>query len=114
MPSIAGDIAQWIKNHPEATPNEKEKLLNQIPTWQWALPGGYWNDLAPHCCNHVVIHEEPRFMNRLAIYRITPLPRCLYRAPDGRGLAWLKSGGPLEAYGRCEQRYCERANLLNP
>lgn len=109
MPTIACEVMDWLAVHPEATPAEKAKLLSDIPAAQWAMPDGYWSELAPHCANHVLIKQEPRFINRLSINVMTPLPRCLYRSPDGRGLAWLKSGGEVEAYGRCEQAHCERA-----
>ena len=109
MPTIALDVLDWIERHPDATPATKRKLLAQVPAHQWATVGGHWADLAKHCSNRAEVLDEPRFMNRLSIYRMQPLPRCLFRSPDGRGLAWMKSGGPLESYGICEQMHCERA-----
>lgn len=108
MPTIAADAIDWIDSHPSATPTQKAALVEQVPAHQWALDGGFWPDLSKHCCNRVEIHQEPRFMNRLSINVMTPLPRCLYRSPDGRGLAWLKSGGEITAYGLCEKANCER------
>lgn len=113
MPTIAFAVLDWIDGHPTAAPRVKQKLIEQVPANQWAADGGHWNELAKHCCNRAEIPQEPRFMNRLSIYRMQPYARCLFRSPDGRGLAWLKSGGPLEAYGRCEQRHCERAKQSN-
>ena len=109
MPTIAFAALQWLENNPHAPCSDKSSLLDQVPSHQWAAPYGHWQELAQHCCNRVEATREPRFMNRLSINVMTPLPRCLYRSPDGRGLAWLKSGGEVEAYGRCEQSHCERA-----
>lgn len=109
MPSIAGVVAEYLKTHPELTCAEKQKVLAEVPPHQWALPGGYFDELSEHCNNRKVIHREPRFMNRLAIYTFAPAPRCLYRSPDGRGLAWLKSGGSVLAYEPCEQEHCFHA-----
>jgi len=109
MPSIAFVVVDWLERHPDLSPSVKKSMLDEVPPHQWALPGGYFNDLKVHCCNRREIADEPRFMNRLAFYQMTPAPRCLYRSPDGRGLAWLKSGGSVLSYGRCEQQHCERA-----
>jgi hypothetical protein len=37
-----------------------------------------------------------------------PHPRCLMRSPDGRGMAWIWSGGSVLAYGLCEGCACPR------
>lgn len=113
MPTIAFDVLDYIDSHRDLTQPQRQELLNQIPAQQWADPNGHWRELSEHCCQRVEVQEEPRFMNRLGFYRIQPLPRCLFRSPDGRGLAWLKSGGEVESYGRCEQRHCERAKQSN-
>ena len=31
-----------------------------------------------------------------------PKPRCYLKSPDGRGAAWLLSGGDVLAYGVCD------------
>ena len=99
MPTIASEVVDWLTSQPNATANDKALALKSVPSHQWALEGGYWSDLAPHCFNRIEVKREIKFMNRLAINVMTPLPRCLYLSPDGRGLAWLKSGGEIEAYG---------------
>ena len=114
MPTIAADMLDWIASHPEVDPISKAQALSQVPAHQWACPGGHWPELATHCANRVEVKQESRFMNRLSINVMSPLPRCLYRSPDGRGLAWLKSGGEVEAYGRCEQSACEKAQPKPP
>lgn len=113
MPTIASAVLDWLGDHPNVPTEVKREVIKTVPAHQWAMPGGYWNELALHCNNRVEIKRSPRFMNRLAINVMEPLPRCLFRSPDGRGLAWLKSGGELECYGRCEQQYCEHAKA-NP
>lgn len=109
MPTAAFMVLEWIDAHPDASPADRTSAVCSVPPNQWALLGGHWNELARHCGNRATVPEEPRFMNRLSINRMTPLPRCLYRSPDGRGLAWLRSGGEVVAYGMCEQSHCERA-----
>ena len=112
MPTIAREVLDDIERHPDLSSSQKQALLAQVPSQQWASPEGWFNELSVHCANRAEIRQEPRFMNRLAIYALSPLPRCLYRSPDGRGLAWLKSGGEVEAYGRCEREHCERAKPM--
>ena len=109
MPTVALSVLDWLDAHPGCTSSEKTHLLDQVPANQWAVQGGHWQQLSQHCQNRCEVPQEPRFMNRLAIYALQPLPRCLYRSPDGRGLAWLKSGGSVLSYGQCEQSHCERA-----
>lgn len=113
MPTIAHDALDWLDRHPRASCSEKTLLLTQVPSHQWADPDGHWAELSEHCCNRVEHVQAPRFMNRLSINVMTPLPRCLYRSPDGRDLAYFKSGGEVEAYGRCEQAHCEHAKEPN-
>lgn len=108
MSSIALHVLEWLDLH-QADAEQKRQLLAQVPAGQWACPGGHWDELSKHCCNRVEIREEPRFMNRLGFYRMKPQDRCLFRSPDGRGLAWIRSGGDALAYGSCEQQHCERA-----
>jgi hypothetical protein len=47
--------------------------------------------------------------NRLRIEESEPFPRCKEQSPDGRGLAWLASGGSHLAYGVCALGSCPRA-----
>lgn len=109
MPSVAFQVLEWLDQHPEVSSADRARVIEQVPAAQWAVEGGHWGELAVHCCNRALVPEEPRFMNRLSIYRMAPAARCLFRAPDGRGLAWLKSGGEVLAYGKCEQQHCTRA-----
>lgn len=109
MPSFAAVAVDWIETHPEATRDEKMRLLDGVPPQQWAVHGGFWGDLSKHCPSRAEVPLEPRFMNRLSIYRMEPMPRCLLLSPDGKGLRWLLSGGEVESYGRCLQCDCPRA-----
>lgn len=106
MPTIAYDVLEWVETHPNTPQPDIAKLLRQVPPAQWS--GEHWAELSKLCPNRIEIRDEPRFMNRLGFYRIQPLPRCLFRSPDGRGLMWLKSGGDVESYGVCEKRHCAR------
>lgn len=114
MPSIAFEVLDTLETRTDLSHDQKRKLLAEVPSHQWALPGGHFLDMATHCCNRIEVTQQPRFMNRLSINVMTPLPRCLFRSPDRRGLAWLKSGGEVEVYGRCEQIHCERARPTTP
>ena len=111
MPTIAFDVLEWLDEHPDTSCTEKTRLLSEIPAAQW--DSGHWLELSKHCGNRVEVHQEPRFMNRLSIYTRQPPPRCLFLSPDGRGLAWLLSGGEVEAYGQCERLNCERTHQSN-
>lgn len=113
MKTVALDVLEWLDAHPEASADEKERLLAQIPAWQWAIPGGHFNELKRHCCNRVEPGVERRPGNALNVEIGSPMPRCLFRSPDGRGLLWLLSGGSVLQYGHCEQRACERAKQLS-
>ena len=82
--------------------------LDAIPPVQWAV---YWTDLAPLCSSRI---EPSRGKQRNAL-RIEVLPsdewRCSRQSPDGRGLAWLLSGGDPLAYGACRERMCPRREM---
>ena len=110
MSTVALDVLDWLDHHPAASAATKRRLLAQVPAWQWATPGGHWRDLARHCCNRIQPSAERRPVNGLNIEIGTPAARCLFRSPDGHGvtkdgstLDWLRSGGDVLAYGRCEQ-----------
>jgi hypothetical protein len=111
MPTIAMDALNWLEAHSEATSEQKRQLLDQVPAWQWATPGGHWYDLSKHCSNRVDPALERRPANALCIEIGTPMPRCLFREPGGSkegrsNLAYLLSGGSILAYGICEQAHC--------
>ena len=108
MRTIAFDVLEWLDDHPEATSEQKCSLLGQVPMWQWAMPDGHWGELKNHCQNRVAPGPERRPGNALNIEIGTPMPRCLYQSPDGRGLAWYMSGGSALDYGHCTQSKCPR------
>lgn len=117
MPTIALSVLDWLDANPGATSRQKHEALAQVPPAQWAVPGGHWSGLSKHCCNRVEPAPQRRPANTLNIEIGTPLARCLFRSPDGRGasrnggsLDWLRSGGDVLAYGRCEQSACFRAH----
>ena len=70
----------------------------------------YWDDVEKLCSQRVQL-PVPRGVNAHNTEPQQPAPRCLYRSPDGRGLAWRNSGGSVLAYGRCCKAWCP---LLDP
>ncbi len=49
-----------------------------------------------------------RPVNGLNVEIGSPQDRCMLRSPDGRGLAWVLSGGSALAYGYCYPNSCPR------
>lgn len=79
--------------------------LDEIPAAQWSE---WFRDLAPLCDDRHAPEVERRPGNALNVEIGAPHPRCLLQSPDGRGLAWLHSGGSVLAYGPCSARSCPR------
>lgn len=74
--------------------------------------GGRWqvelrfDQVATICQHRIEARQEPCPGNRLCIEHVMPAPRCLRQSPDGRGAAWLMSGGDGAAYGPCQLATC--------
>lgn len=70
-------------------------------------PGGRWqvelyfDQVAAICRHRLEARQERRPGTRLVVEHVAPLARCVQQAPDGRGAAWLTSGGSMLAYGVC-------------
>lgn len=79
--------------------------LDAVPSGQWS---DWFTELAPLCHDRINLGVEPRPGNALNIEIGAPLPRCKRQSPDGRGLAWLHSGGSPLAYGTCSRGACPR------
>ena len=75
-----------------------------LPAWQWDI---HWTDLAPLCGASLHVHHRPH-RNAWRIEVPQAEPRCLYLSPDGRGTAWVDSGGSVLAYGICQRAHCYR------
>lgn len=75
----------------------------EVPAWQWEI---WWKDLMPLCPNRLDGPLERRRGNVIAIEIGKALDRCAEQSPDGRGLAWLRSGGSPLAYLPCCRRHC--------
>lgn len=80
-----------------------------------------WGSYSARCSNRVEPRLERRPGNALNIEIGSPAPRCLHQPPDGRGvtrdggtLDWLRSGGSVLAYGRCEAENCPRLPSESP
>ena len=84
--------------------------LDGIPTWQWAI---YFEELSPRCPSSLAVVPGEAFARQRNALRVelvpSTAPRCSRRPPDGRGLAWLLSGGSALAYGACCAVKCPRA-----
>lgn len=78
-----------------------------IPPYQWRIR---FADLAERCPHRVTLGIERRPANALNVEIGQPMPRCSLRAPDGRGLAWVQSGGSWLAYGTCSAGECAGCN----
>ena len=69
-----------------------------------------------HCGSRAIVELSP--YNSDAAFGIRPeadatyRPRCLRRAPDGRGLRWMASGGSLADYGECRSRGCPMSMVV--
>lgn len=85
--------------------------IDEVPAWQWAVPGGFWPELALLCPDRRQPALERRPVNGLNVEVGEPQARCMRRCPDGRGAAWVLSGGSLLDYGVCCQASCPRAQL---
>jgi hypothetical protein len=106
MPTAAVIALDWLASN-AATPAQRDACLAAVPPWQWE--GEYWGDLAAECPDRIMPELPRRRANALNLEVGQPRARCKQLAPDGRGLAWLMSGGSPLAYGRCECAACPRA-----
>jgi hypothetical protein len=80
--------------------------FDAVPVWQWEI---WYSDLRRYCPDTLEIVAEPGFRNRLTTEFAPQTSRCKKRSPDGRGAAWLLSGGSALAYGQCSAAMCPRA-----
>jgi hypothetical protein len=76
-----------------------------------ACKGGMLDSFREHidpekCPSRMEPRLERRPGNALNIEIGTPMVRCSRMSPDGRGLAWLLSGGSMLAYGHCTSNSC--------
>lgn len=79
-----------------------------VPAWQW---DAWWSELAPLCPSRLaVVPVKQRNALRVEILPSRD-PRCSQKSPDGRGLAWLLSGGDPLSYGVCCEAKCPRVSL---
>jgi hypothetical protein len=80
--------------------------VDAVPRAQFRI---WFSDLSPHCPDRRELPVERRPANALNVEIGSPQPRCMRRSPDGRGAAWMMSGGSMLAYGCCSERACPRA-----
>ena len=79
--------------------------VDAVPAYQWRV---YFDELSPHCPSSLPV--VPRSQRNALRIEILPSrdARCSRRSPDGRGLAWLMSGGDPLSYGLCALDACPR------
>ena len=58
------------------------------------------------CPHRMMLPVERRRGNVVTVEIGAPMIRCQCKSPDGRGLAWLLSGGETLSYGICTPRAC--------
>lgn len=68
-----------------------------------------FDELRPVCGYRQGAPLERRPANALALEHFPFFDRCTAQPPDGRGLAWLLSGGSILAYGHCDRASCPLA-----
>ena len=83
-----------------------DAAMEMIPAWQWRISGGHFAELSKFCGQRIDLDVERRPANALNVEIGSPLPRCRSKAPDGRGDAWLLSGGSPLAHGLCVKHGC--------
>ena len=79
-----------------------------VPPFQFKI---YFAELSAICPSLVKMGVERRRANALNIEIGAPLSRCSEQSPDGRGIAWVLSGGTYLSYGVCGSRTCPRAEV---
>ena len=83
----------------------KPEEFHGIPRFQWDVYFAELSDVCPYRLKWA--GERIKQRNALRI-EVLPenLPRCSLQSPDGRGLAWVLSGGSTYAYGQCQCSAC--------
>lgn len=102
-------VAQLIQDRRDAGLSVCAEF-NVLPAWQLRL---HFSDLAPACPQREQPPVERRRANALNVEVGAPMPRCKWKSPDGRGLAWLLSGGSILDYGLCALRGCPRTEVAD-
>lgn len=79
------------------------EMLKDVPKYQMEI---WWDVFEKFCLYRLTEGVVPRPVNGLNIEIGAPLPRCSALSPDGLGLRWYMSGGPISAYGVCCRKNC--------
>lgn len=77
--------------------------FSALPAWQMRI---WWSELSSCCPSRMEPDLVRRPANALNIEIGAPQLRCSLQSPDGRGMAWVNSGGSILAYGCCSKRSC--------
>lgn len=102
MRSLARNILDRIADGQAVSPED----IEAIPKWQWEIYGPEIADVCPMRVKRDDRVSLQRNALRCDFAWADPQPRCSLQSPDGRGYAWLNSGGPVSAYGACKWRAC--------
>jgi hypothetical protein len=99
-------IARAILDRVEAGLTVAAEDWESIPLAQWEI---YEAELSAVCPSRITPYRVKQ-RNALRI-EVLPSdgPRCIRKSPDGRGSAWLMSGGDPLSYGACDRNHCPRA-----
>lgn len=116
MGSIALHVLTAVETHVAMPLQKRLDLFAEIPAWQFSI---YWSDLRRHC--PTILGDWTSNTARLRNFNALQIhptesgvtKRCADLSPDGRGLAWVMSGGPPNVYGECALRTCPRC-IKNP
>lgn len=103
MITTARNNLEFLEANPNTRDEDARALLREIPDWQWGI---WFKDLKTHCPDRRTPDPIRRPANALNVEIGQPSARCLRQSPDGRGSAWLLSGGDLLVYGVCRQSQC--------
>lgn len=90
-----------LDNFARGWPDAGQQVLDELQPGARYQVELRFDEIAAVCCHRMTVSRQPRPGNRVCVEHVAPLPRCVRQSPDGRGAAWLASGGDMLAYGVC-------------
>ena len=101
MPSIASVVLD------QAAAGQRPEV-EAVPASQWRIWFEELRRVCPSALRGEAGRDYRRQSNALRTEMVPQGVHCSLRSPDGRGLAWLLSGGSPFAYGQCSRSGCPR------
>lgn len=98
---MIGIVQLALDNHAAGHGDAAQQVLDSISAGGRRQVELRFGEVAAICQHRIEARQESRPGTRLVVEHVAPLPRCVQQAPDGRGAAWLASGGSVLAYGTC-------------